>query len=539
MAAPEPWLALTRLGVFRWLAVGVMLLGIATSAVAFSYVALGDSLATGAGDDMSGGYVGRYRDAAAADLGVSIALDNLAVGGSTSAALLATLTTDSGVRAAVAAADLVTLDIGGDDLLIAIFAFKGGTCGGADGQDCLRQAVAGFNGNWPAILAALRALNPGAMIRTMTYYNPLVVADLEPGDGTSAVARKYVPELNDTIRGSAPQFGIAVAEGFLAFNGARGTDDPIAKGYVAADHIHPSPLGHQVLADAFRALGYSPAAGTFIRIPSSIALKDDAAPPVDAAKRRLSFAASTRKGTGPANRIVPPPAGGPQDPRTAGAVLTVYNAAGLTTDNVSVPLAASGWSLDRSNGFRFKGTGPVRQAIIVLDRIKVKGGGAGFGYSLDEPSQGMVAVRLMLGGGGWCAVAGAKLSGSPPSTAKSDRAGKFVGEKNAPPPATCPPDGSPTTTTSTIVTTTTATSSTTTTLLPACSSGVCGACGACGDGICLVQGGTTCAHLGSGTVCVSNSTCAASTCASDADCAPGEICDNVSGALTVCCATCP
>src|SRR5262245_30005409 len=90
------------------------------AAAALTYVALGDSIAAGAGDNGPGGYVGRYRDAAATDLGVAITLQNLAVGGSTSGNLLSALTTDGGVQAAVAGADLVTFDIGGNDLLVAL-----------------------------------------------------------------------------------------------------------------------------------------------------------------------------------------------------------------------------------------------------------------------------------------------------------------------------------------------------------------------------------------------------------------------------------
>jgi hypothetical protein len=42
-------------------------------------------------------------------------------------------------------------------------------CGGTDGQDCFRQAIAVFDGNWQVILTELRTLNPTAMMRTMTY----------------------------------------------------------------------------------------------------------------------------------------------------------------------------------------------------------------------------------------------------------------------------------------------------------------------------------------------------------------------------------
>jgi hypothetical protein len=97
-----------------------------------------------------------------------------------------------------------------------------------------------------------------------------------------------------------------------------------------------------------------------------------------------------------------------------------------------------GWTLAGTKGFRFKGTGPVTRALVVVNKLKVKGKGGGFDYTLDEPVQGAVAVRLTLGGGGWCAAANAKLSGTQPSSAQNDRPGKFAGERNAAAPASCP-----------------------------------------------------------------------------------------------------
>jgi hypothetical protein len=64
----------------------------------------------------------------------------------------------------------------------------------------------------------------------------------------------------------------------------------------------------------------------------------------------------------------------------------------------------------------------------------VKGGKAGWGYTLDQPSQGTVAVRLTLGADRpWCAAAPAK--GGP----ANDTVGRFVAQRNTPPPASCPP----------------------------------------------------------------------------------------------------
>jgi DNA-binding beta-propeller fold protein YncE len=170
----------------------------------------------------------------------------------------------------------------------------------------------------------------------------------------------------------------------------------------------------------------------------SLTLTDNANP----AKRKFSFKSSTKNDPS-ANHIKPPAPGTTGDPTQNGGELIIYNAAGLTSESVSVPLQ-SGWSAIGTGPnlkWRFKPTdssSAVSSVVVETDKITVKGGKSGFGYTLNPPPQGSVGVRLLLGSGGWCAAAPAKTSGNPPSTTRNDTVDKFVGEPKSPPPATCP-----------------------------------------------------------------------------------------------------
>ncbi len=180
---------------------------------------------------------------------------------------------------------------------------------------------------------------------------------------------------------------------------------------------------------------------------TSLSLKDDSTPPADPEKRKVSFKSSTKKDP-PTNQVTPPALGSAGDPIQHGATLTVYNAAGQTTDEVTVPLPAGPeWTAIGSGGFKWKSkTGPITVVLIKQGKLQVKGGKSGWGYTLDEPKQIEIAVRLTLADGrGWCASAPAKESGNPASTDKNDHRDKFQSEKKAPPPADCPtpPSGSP------------------------------------------------------------------------------------------------
>jgi hypothetical protein len=173
--------------------------------------------------------------------------------------------------------------------------------------------------------------------------------------------------------------------------------------------------------------------------------RDDVVPPLDPNKRKFAFSASTRDAALD-HRVVPSAPGGSGDPTVGGATLRIYNADGTTTDDVTITLPASGWTVlgspTRFQGYRFTGpsTGAIRRVIVKGDTITIRGGKSLFAYSLGEVRQSEVAVLLQLGGElGWCASAPAKPRGNPPSTESSDHPGRFIGATRTPAPAAPPP----------------------------------------------------------------------------------------------------
>jgi len=175
---------------------------------------------------------------------------------------------------------------------------------------------------------------------------------------------------------------------------------------------------------------------------TSLNLRDRSTPPADPNRRKISFK-STTVADAMANRIVVPARGSTGDPTTpAGAVLEVYNSSG-TGEKVSVTLPFGGWtaydSAPTPKGYRYKSpnpTDPITRVTVKPNQLRIRGGKSGWTYTLDEASQGSVAVRLTMGTGfRWCANSPAKSSGNP---ANNDRVDKFSGERRAPAPGTCP-----------------------------------------------------------------------------------------------------
>ncbi len=240
----------------------LMLLGgcggtVGSGSTTWQYTAMGDSLAFGI-LDTQGGYVRRYQNDLATDNAVMVSLNDLGVNGAHSTDLLNSLQNDPNFRNDVSQSQVVTWDIGGDDLLHAVNLFQNGQCGGTDNQDCLRSAVATFEPAWDAIVQQILALRDKnkTIIRTMDIYNPFV-AELMV-QGTFNTVEPYLDQVNQHIAASAQANGIPMAQVHLAFNGPNGDQDPVAKGLIAPDGIHPDDAGHKLIADTLRALGYAP-----------------------------------------------------------------------------------------------------------------------------------------------------------------------------------------------------------------------------------------------------------------------------------------
>jgi lysophospholipase L1-like esterase len=231
----------------------------------WDYVALGDSLA--AGLLASEGYVPRYEVYTETDTGVPVRLTNLGRIGWTSTDLLGALRNSSKFRSSVRRAEVVTINIGGNDLRAARDRYKDRACGGSDNQRCLRITVRRFKSNWQKILAEVRKLRStgNTVIRTMDIYNPYVgvdrAADTWASDGGKndfQVFKRYLDEVNRHIARTSNANNIPHAGVYRAFNGPRGNRDPRARGYISFDGLHPNDRGHKVIADRLRNRGYVP-----------------------------------------------------------------------------------------------------------------------------------------------------------------------------------------------------------------------------------------------------------------------------------------
>ena len=116
-----------------------------------------------------------------------------------------------------------------------------------------------------AIYARIFELRKGkpVVLRTETDYMPTLYQGpvLPPGKswqeaGVLIACTRLAESANAAVRRAAKAYGVAVADVYTAFNGKTHLEDPIAKGYIQPDNIHPNDAGRAVAADTFADLGY-------------------------------------------------------------------------------------------------------------------------------------------------------------------------------------------------------------------------------------------------------------------------------------------
>jgi lysophospholipase L1-like esterase len=207
------------------------------SRIRWDYVALGDSLAAGVGARR--GYVSRYAEHLRRETGARLRVINLGLSGQTSSQLLYSIRNDPEIRKALGGAEIVTLNIGLNDLGQARSSYESGTCGGPRNEACLREVVDTVERNWDATINEISSLRSteNTIIRTVGLgYTPR----------TEGVFGPYQGRVTRHIASAADEGDVPYVEVRLGDEG------------MSEDGLHPNDKGYRVIADRLRSLGYEP-----------------------------------------------------------------------------------------------------------------------------------------------------------------------------------------------------------------------------------------------------------------------------------------
>lgn len=207
-------------------------LGVLAHEKEIDYVALGDSLAAGYTPDygIDMGYP-EYLAKRFEQSQYTVDLKNFGVGGYTSHHLLGDIIYNPTVQAAIREAELVTIDIGANDLLGALRV----------NPALVGSALQSVTINIHTILMTIDQLNPNAKVYVMGYYNPFPHWPMEQ-------QVMFLPLL-DTLNSIIQSAAVSNGDTFVP------TEKVIAKKHVKyltnPTDIHLSKEGYQVLAKEF------------------------------------------------------------------------------------------------------------------------------------------------------------------------------------------------------------------------------------------------------------------------------------------------
>jgi len=226
----------------------------------------------GLGDSVAGGlqcnapcqsYVLTFGTLAQAALGQNVVTTNLATNdGLESDQLLDRVTKREGYRTAIAGADVVTLQVGGNDWQ--------GPCNFENHATCLPAGLARVRPNVDGILAEIVKLRAGkpTAIRVVTYYNGYLGNKLTPSiwgsparpADVATLDRDFIAALADfnaMLCKLARAHGAVCVEVGAAFNGPK-LDKPAAPGLINSDGAHALKDGQDLIAKLLDEAGYAP-----------------------------------------------------------------------------------------------------------------------------------------------------------------------------------------------------------------------------------------------------------------------------------------
>lgn len=208
-----------------------------------SFVALGDSITYGYNlvPDLSKPAAGAFPFLTGAELRYNVT--DLAKPGATSADLLQALSEPETVQA-LSKADLITLDIGSNDLLKLATQYKLFSPDTSllslsdEAKADFAKAIQTFSSNLPVILEQVQKAAPNAQIVLINLYNPI------PADKVllHSIADQFISSQNETIAKAAASSSLKLVDAYSVFKGHAD--------YIISGDVHPTAAGHKALAKA-------------------------------------------------------------------------------------------------------------------------------------------------------------------------------------------------------------------------------------------------------------------------------------------------
>lgn len=222
-----------------------------------NYVAIGDSLTEGVGDQTSqGGFIPLLAKALDSRYNVNVVSQNFGVSGNTSTQIYKRMTSDKDkIQAAIKKADLITITVGGNDVMAVIRKNLTNLS-----EKSFDKPAKTYQKRLTEIFAYIRKYNPDAQVYILGIYNPFYLNfpditemqtiidnwNLATQEMIQKQDKMYFVPINDLL-----YQGVNGSQGVTASDGETQTitNDALFE----EDHFHPNNIGYQIMSDAVEA----------------------------------------------------------------------------------------------------------------------------------------------------------------------------------------------------------------------------------------------------------------------------------------------
>lgn len=218
-----------------------------------NYVAIGDSLTEGVGDQTNqGGFIPLLSNAISEISDVNVVSQNFGVAGNTSTQIYKRMTKEKKIQSAIKKADMITITVGGNDVMKVIRTQLTNLT-----ENSFEKPAQTYQKQLTEIFDFIRDNNPNAQVYVLGIYNPFYL-NFPDITEMQDIINHWNQTTQETIAQQKQMYFVPINDLlYQGVNGSKGvtTSDGEVQtitnnALFEEDHFHPNNIGYQIMSDA-------------------------------------------------------------------------------------------------------------------------------------------------------------------------------------------------------------------------------------------------------------------------------------------------
>lgn len=218
-----------------------------------NYVAIGDSLTEGVGDQTNqGGFIPLLSNAISEISDVNVVSQNFGVAGNTSTQIYKRMTKEKKIQSAIKKADVITITVGGNDVMKVIRTQLTNLT-----ENSFEKPAQTYQKQLTEIFDFIRDNNPNAQVYVLGIYNPFYL-NFPDITEMQDIINHWDQTTQETIAQQKQMYFVPINDLlYQGVNGSKGvtTSDGEVQtitnnALFEEDHFHPNNIGYQIMSDA-------------------------------------------------------------------------------------------------------------------------------------------------------------------------------------------------------------------------------------------------------------------------------------------------